>query len=771
MIDEALIKTNFVGKDGFSWWIGRVAHSDYWKNINLANNLNSSSGQRVKVRIIGYHPWDNTLEEDDLPWAHVMMDAVSGSGQGSQGDTINLVGGETAIGFFLDGEEAQQPVIIGLLHRTAEVEYSITDSEVKTVKSSKFEPISGFPKGKVPPSKDKSPTTENPPPVNKEFTTGKLDNASKNIKDQQSVAINKGDATKAANAATAKGTEKVIDPSMCGDGVVSEISQALTDFIAFTNTLENSVDRFIDPVTQKIVDMSARVKSTAKMISSTIKSVINNIRTGIIKKVLSLFKIFSVINKKVNPLDYFLGPTAKKAFMKVLEMLYCLFGKIFGDIGGFIENMLGNMVSKIINGPFCAVEQFVSGILSKAFQFIEDGLAPILNGIEWLTGGVGQITAFLSKASSLARQIFSFLECTGIKCEQPSEWISSTNVRMEGKLDNWEKSVQNVQFLDGVQNDLKKFQEKVGNAKIMQWLNGENTEEARTTYINGSNALELISTIKKLSGGKVDPSNILGNLEGAIGSLSIFGNGHSALSACDDSIWNPKTQYDLIDIPLGHYHWTCIPPVSEVVGTGFGAVTKPIVGENGSIFSVEVIHAGSGYDHTTSVAIIDRSNYGSGAQAKAIVENGSLKEVVLLSSGSGYCGGNTDDVSGTTPDINIPVGIGTGIVGVVTSVYVYTTGVGYTSGDTADIGGEILPIVITDNGSIVEIDPSPISSLGFSKRPSIIINSTTGFGAELIPVMKYNVQYTGDSLGDTVVPLVGITSVIDCPPEDHVFRD
>ena len=269
MIDEALIKTNFVGKDGFSWWIGRVAHSDYWKNINLANNLNSSSGQRVKVRIIGYHPWDNTLEEDDLPWAHVMMDPVSGSGQGSQGDTINLVGGETAIGFFLDGEEAQQPVIIGLLHRTAEVEYSITDDEVKTVGSSKFNPISGFPKGKVPPSKDKSPTTKSSPPVDKQFTTGKLDDASKNIKDQQSVAINKGDATKAANAATAKGTEKVIDPSMCGDGVVSEISQALTDFIAFTNTLENSVGRFIDPVTQKIVDMSARERSVGDVCCST----------------------------------------------------------------------------------------------------------------------------------------------------------------------------------------------------------------------------------------------------------------------------------------------------------------------------------------------------------------------------------------------------------------------------------------------------------------------------------------------------------------------
>ena len=30
---------------------------------------------------------------------------------------MNLIGGETAVGFFLDGEEAQQPVIFGLLHK------------------------------------------------------------------------------------------------------------------------------------------------------------------------------------------------------------------------------------------------------------------------------------------------------------------------------------------------------------------------------------------------------------------------------------------------------------------------------------------------------------------------------------------------------------------------------------------------------------------------------------------------------------------------------
>ena len=103
MITEQLLKSNFSGKDGFSWWIGRVAHPKYWKLKNLANTAAGSSDHRVKVRIIGYHPWDDTLPENDLPWAQVMMDPVAGSGQGSMGDTLNLSGGETAIGFFSYG--------------------------------------------------------------------------------------------------------------------------------------------------------------------------------------------------------------------------------------------------------------------------------------------------------------------------------------------------------------------------------------------------------------------------------------------------------------------------------------------------------------------------------------------------------------------------------------------------------------------------------------------------------------------------------------------
>ena len=33
MIDESLLKSAVAGRDGFTWWIGRVAHSDVWYNV------------------------------------------------------------------------------------------------------------------------------------------------------------------------------------------------------------------------------------------------------------------------------------------------------------------------------------------------------------------------------------------------------------------------------------------------------------------------------------------------------------------------------------------------------------------------------------------------------------------------------------------------------------------------------------------------------------------------------------------------------------------
>jgi len=31
MIEESLLKSNFIGKDGFVWWIGQVADPKVWR--------------------------------------------------------------------------------------------------------------------------------------------------------------------------------------------------------------------------------------------------------------------------------------------------------------------------------------------------------------------------------------------------------------------------------------------------------------------------------------------------------------------------------------------------------------------------------------------------------------------------------------------------------------------------------------------------------------------------------------------------------------------
>ena len=106
MIDEAFIKSNFLGRDGFVWWIGQVADPKVWRNEKTRIDKGKEAwGYRCKVRIIGYHSFDrNELKDDDLPWAHVLTSASDGApGQGGFGKLPLLVGGESVFGFFLDG--------------------------------------------------------------------------------------------------------------------------------------------------------------------------------------------------------------------------------------------------------------------------------------------------------------------------------------------------------------------------------------------------------------------------------------------------------------------------------------------------------------------------------------------------------------------------------------------------------------------------------------------------------------------------------------------
>ena len=95
---------DFMGKDGFSWFVGVVEDRNDPAQIG-----------RVRVRVLGRHTEDLTqVKTIDLPWAHVMHPVTDPSMQGLGHTPSFLTQGSWVVGFFRDTER-QQPVIMGSL--------------------------------------------------------------------------------------------------------------------------------------------------------------------------------------------------------------------------------------------------------------------------------------------------------------------------------------------------------------------------------------------------------------------------------------------------------------------------------------------------------------------------------------------------------------------------------------------------------------------------------------------------------------------------------
>ena len=96
---------NFMGKDGFQWFVGVVEDRADPKKLG-----------RVRVRCLGYHTENlDKLPTDDLPWAHPMNPITSATVSGIGQTPLGVVEGTWVVGFFTDGRDAQQPMIMGTL--------------------------------------------------------------------------------------------------------------------------------------------------------------------------------------------------------------------------------------------------------------------------------------------------------------------------------------------------------------------------------------------------------------------------------------------------------------------------------------------------------------------------------------------------------------------------------------------------------------------------------------------------------------------------------
>ena len=88
-----------------NWWMGVVEDRDDPEKLG-----------RCKIRIFGLHTENvGLLPTDDLPWAVPMQPITSAATSGVGSTPVGLVPGAWVVGFFMDGAECQQPVIMGTI--------------------------------------------------------------------------------------------------------------------------------------------------------------------------------------------------------------------------------------------------------------------------------------------------------------------------------------------------------------------------------------------------------------------------------------------------------------------------------------------------------------------------------------------------------------------------------------------------------------------------------------------------------------------------------
>jgi len=740
MIDEALLKSNFLGRDGFIWWVGQVADPKHWRNDKTRiDNGEEAWGYRCKVRIIGYHSFDrNELKDEDLPWAHVLTSASDGApAQGGFGKLPLLVGGESVVGFFLDGEEAQQPVVMGCFHRSPVVENIDNPNPFEPFTGSKGPFASGpqLTRNKAQDDGTTKEVEENLGPgsqfemfSNAEFgtdSTGSLDldpgfsplttdtsnqaGASFGVPNIPQDQLFYGDKAEAGFLATVKQLGPVKGENGCGNDILSQITTSLQTFIQTINSYEKTALGFIDPIRNVVVDVQQLVRSVARLVASIMKFVINGMRDNIFKLVGKLFKLLGITIPSPQQLPI------SEAAKNILNIIFCLFEKLFGPLMDFIMGLLNGLIGKSPNIPRCAVEEITGSLVNKLADMIDGALSTVLSGLDWLANGISSIASTLTDGLNMISQILSFLSCDSLACQTTSSWDPLAGASFPS-LDSWKGVLANMDILSG-----------------------------------------------------------LGSPDFSLGYLSVFGSSDTPFGDCRKKIVNPQTQEDLTPMPIGVRFYKCIPPEVTIYGDGIGARAKAVVSEvDGSIITFLLCNPGKGYTYPPEIKIVDNSNHGKGAQAKTKVVDGKIESIYIVNSGQGYCQTNlTEETSpvgvGSTSESSkqlpcIDVGdrrLSNSVVGINTGLVIERPGLGYTSGDTIQVGNCSYQPVLTTNGSIIDFKSNGTCKQTFKTTPIVSINTKTGEGAVIYPVLQFVPQFIADN-PDLNVGIGSVVNVVDC---------
>ncbi len=653
MLETRLSKINYIGQDGFHWFVGQVTPDPAWRGSSTTN------GYRAKVRILGKHPATAEVPDSELPWAHFVTPPSLGTGKGFGGSSFFIQGGETVIGFFLDGDDAQQPIVIGTLSSGQNEENLMAFDDAVQAGTTGFLPLSAnynrdF--SKAVRRTDGEKTDGNGLPDNNGLTP--------DGKESQQAAID-GKEIIVPKAKACKG----------GKGFMSDVARTLASVVAIGNGLIEYKEGFIDPVFGEIYNVAALISSASTIIASGFAQLIRLARKFLFEQIKKLSE---------NIVTFLLPDSLLKdiAISKAMDTIFCIIEKIVKSLKGLIEDFLNQLFGKVVNMPLCAAEAAIAGLVANINDKVQSVIGPAMEAIQGILGPLGTFMGFLNKAMGYVQMGLKFLSCEDDICPpEPYDWAA-----------NFGPSKKSV-------------------ADFKRSINITNGITAAGIGASVSNMISNIfpdiddeksSAVAELVGGC--PTNVI---KCGAPSIEIFGGG------------------------------------------GFGAAARAVVNEVGQVVGVNMTQFGSGYAKKPFVTISDSCDNGRGATGTAVVEDGRVTNVIITNTGGGYLGPET-----ATADNE-----GEEVVGEIVGIDVINTGKGYDQDSLIVSGCGTLKPQLDQEGRIVGADIVQ-SDIGCKVLPKLRINSATGFGAVIRPVMKFRKR---EEYSKTVnIPQSAVLKVVDC---------
>ena len=737
MIENNFLKTNFLGKDGFRWWIGQVAPEA--AQGDQINQIGNTWGCRLKVRIYGYHPADITeLPDKSLPWAQVLLSSQGGSGKANRSRSVRISPGDTVMGFFLDGDDAQLPVILGIFANTGP--YYASDEEYK----SPFQPFTGY-TSKIKPnnefiSKNEGGDNSNKSQKSPRFLTKEIVD---DLKEQQekgkaqleqlvdseeikqvldSGAIQTGLKNTAENAQpiieNLKKQFNTVD-TQAFKGIGQEIIlgsgvQAAVANTKSTNKIKNTLKNTLSEVQNSIpkdkfkglAEGASEIVSASKpmikdMVNTTFDSLVPQLNGGLHK--LYKDKFGEVMSKTGNlALAKKAGQAAQLAMVgpvgALQNLMPCAVKNITDKLTGDVANLLAEFVNNVDNFTDCIGDQFIGAIFNDIIKGINNELSDAIKGIANIFPS-GDIEGLLRDKAEGLLGIASIFD----DCDIPTADLGG---------------------------------------KTNKWILGAGPGNLNLENIAGK-VLAIANAAQELKEAAASPGGVLGNL-GFFDFMRPDVSTPGFSSTLSDCYTGPPLNCSGIKVNL-------------FGGGGSGAEVNPILGaivsdtfakQTASLIGMRVKNPGSGYTSPPFVEIEDTCRKGYGAVARSVIDYDpssptyqQVTDVYIVSAGENYPVIELDE--GDTGEYTVD------------HVVVVKPGQGYTQEDVViDNKGNVYEKFLDEQGRILNvIPPNPeLNNLEtFSTLPELEIISPSGTGALLKAQLSPRPSYQGQ-----------VRQVIDC---------